>query len=153
MFDGYDDVRAAAERGRAALLADPVAPVPCHCDPLCENFLDMGETMYLIDYEYAGNNDPMFDLGDFSVEAGLGAEEDALLLEGYFDGPPPADAAARMVIHKANCDLFWALWAVIQHVDGNPVDDFWTYGRNRFERCKRLLGSDQFEHAIDVIGT
>ena len=152
IFDGYDEVRATAELGRAALLTRPVLTAPCHCDPLCENLLDTGEVMYLIDYEYAGNNDPMWDLGDFSVEAGLAAEGDAVLLEAYFEGSPPAADVARMVIHKANCDLFWALWAVIQHVNGNPADDFWAYGLNRFERGRKLMESHEFEHAIAVLG-
>src|SRR5688572_8052018 len=151
-FDGYDDVRETAEHGRAALLARPVPAAPSHCDPLCENFLDTGEAMYLIDYEYAGNIDPMWDVGDFAVEAGLGAEGEAALLAAYFDGPSPAADVARMVIHKANCDLFWALWAVIQHVNGNPVDDFWAYGLNRFERCRQLMESDEFERAIATLG-
>ncbi len=151
MPDGYDEVQAEAEVGRAALLANPVAMVPCHCDPLCENFLDTGETTYLIDYEYAGNNDPMWDLGDFSVEAGFGPEHEAVLLEAYFEGPHPAADAARMVVHKANCDLVWSLWGIIQHVNENPVDDFWAYGVGRFERCKRLMESDEFKRAIDTL--
>jgi thiamine kinase-like enzyme len=152
MPDGFDHVQAEAELGRAALLANPVPVAPCHCDPLCENFLDTGEMTYLIDYEYAGNNDPMWDLGDFSVEAGLGPEHEAVLLGAYFGGShPPADAA-RMVIHKANCDLVWSLWGVIQHVNGNPADDFWAYGVGRFERCKALMESDEFRRAIAPLG-
>jgi thiamine kinase-like enzyme len=152
MPHGFDDVQAEAELGRAALLANPVPVAPCHCDPLCENFLDTGEMTYLIDYEYAGNNDPMWDLGDFSVEAGLGPEHEAVLLGAYFGGShPPADAA-RMVIHKANCDLVWSLWGVIQHVNGNPADDFWAYGVGRFERCKALMESDEFKRAIATLG-
>lgn len=152
MPDGFDDVQADAEVGRAALLANAVPVVPCHCDPLCENFLDTGEATYLIDYEYAGNNDPMWDLGDFSVEAGFGPEHDAVLLDAYFEGQHPAEDAARMVIHKANCDLVWSLWGIIQHVNENPVDDFWAYGVGRFERCKTLMESDDFKRAIAVLG-
>ena len=40
--DGYDAVQAEAEAARAALARDPAALAPCHCDPLCENFLDTG---------------------------------------------------------------------------------------------------------------
>jgi thiamine kinase-like enzyme len=151
MPDGFEAVQADAEQGRAALIANPVPVAPCHCDPLCENFLDTGDTMYLIDYEYAGNNDPMWDLGDFSVEAGFGPEHDAVLLDAYFDGAPPADAAARMVIHKANCDLVWSLWGILQHVNENPVDDFWAYGVGRFERCKKLMDSDDFKRALATL--
>ena len=149
--DGYDDVQHQAEIVRAALEAAPVPLVPCHCDPLCENFLDTGDRMYLIDYEYAGNNDPMWDLGDFSVEAMFTAEQDDVLLRTYFDGDPPPDQVGRMIAYKALCDLLWTLWGVIQVVNENPVDDFWAYATNRFERCKALMATPGFDAHIAAI--
>jgi thiamine kinase-like enzyme len=149
--DGYETVLAAAVRARAALARRPAERVPSHCDPLCENFLDTGARMYLIDYEYAGNNDPMWDLGDLSVEGGFDAEQDSELLHAYFDGPPPTTDAARMVIYKAMCDLLWTLWGVIQHIDGNPADDFWTYAVGRLQRCSTLMASREFDDALAVL--
>lgn len=149
--DGYDEVQRAAERARAALEARPVAPAPCHCDPLCENFLDTGTRMYVIDYEYAGNNDPMWDLGDLSVEGGFDERQDDLLMRAYFGGDPPPEQTARMVIHKAMCDLLWTLWGVIQHVNDNPADDFWAYAVGRFERCQALMASERFADSVAVL--
>jgi thiamine kinase-like enzyme len=146
--DGYDTAQAQAADARAALEANPVALAPSHCDPLCENFLDTGDTMYVIDYEYSGNNDPMWDLGDLSVEGGFGPEQDAALLAAYFDGDVPSAQRSRMVIHKAMCDLLWTLWGVIQHVNENPVDDFWAYATGRFERCQALMATDEFFDAV-----
>jgi thiamine kinase-like enzyme len=107
--------------------------------------------MYVIDYEYAGNNDPAWDLGDLSVEGAFTDEQDAVLLRAYFDGEPPAADAARMVIHKAMCDLLWTLWGVIQHVNDNPADDFWAYATGRFERCRTLMQTERFEQAIATL--
>ena len=137
--DGYEELQATAEATRAALEAAPRPLVPSHCDPLCENFLDTGERMYVIDYEYSGNNDPMWDLGDLSVEGSFGPEQDAALLHAYFGGEPPAHEVGRMVAYKAMCDLLWTLWGVIQHANGNPAEDFWAYASGRFERCARLM--------------
>ena len=149
--EGYNDVQRQAEVARAALEAAPAALVPSHCDPLCENFLDTGTRMFIIDYEYAGNNDPMWDLGDLSVEGEFGSEQDAALLRAYFGGDPPADQRGRMVAYKALCDLLWTLWGVIQHVNGNPADDFWAYAVGRFERCKALMSTLDFDAQIDAI--
>lgn len=149
--DGYDAVQRRAEVARAALESAPVQLAPCHCDPLCENFLDTGERMFIIDYEYAGNNDPMWDLGDLSVEGGFGEQQDDALLRAYFGGESPADQRGRMVAYKALCDLLWTLWGVIQHVNGNPADDFWAYAVGRFERCKMLMSSDDFDAQIAAI--
>ncbi|HAP77128.1 MAG TPA: LPS biosynthesis choline kinase [Acidimicrobiaceae bacterium] len=139
--DGYEALQAEADATRLALESRPVPLVPSHCDPLCENFLDTGDRMYVIDYEYAGNNDPMWDLGDLSVEGGFGPEQDAELLHAYFGAEPrPADVG-RMTAYKAMCDLLWTLWGVIQHVNDNPADDFWAYAVGRFERCATLMSS------------
>ncbi len=148
---GYDDVQGQAEVVRAALEARPAPLVPSHCDPLCENFLDTGTRMFIIDYEYAGNNDPMWDLGDLSVEGEFGPEQDDALLRAYFSGDPPADQRGRMVAYKALCDLLWTLWGVIQHVNGNPADDFWAYAVGRFERCKALMSTPDFDSQIGAI--
>ncbi len=74
---GYHDVLHEAEAVRAALSARPLPLAPCHCDPLCENFLDTGTVMWIVDWEYSGMNDPMWDLGDLSVEGGFDADQDA----------------------------------------------------------------------------
>ena len=55
---------------------------------MVENCLDDGEHMYIIDFEYAGNNDPMWDLGDLSVEGAFNDEQDLRLLHAYFGAEP-----------------------------------------------------------------
>lgn len=149
--DGYHDAVAEAASVRDALAAHPVAPRPCHCDPLCENFLDTGARMWIVDWEYSGMNDPMWDLGDLSVEAGFDAGQDRRLIDTYFGGSASAFDFGRMVIYKAMCDLLWTLWGLIQHANKNPADDFWTYSLNRFERCKSLMRSPDFSAHLDAV--
>ena len=149
--DGYDQLQQAAEGARAALTARPAPLAPCHNDPLAENFLDTGERMVLVDWEYAGMNDPMWDLGDLSVEADFAPAQDEALLRAYFGGAAPPAEAGRMVISKGLCDLVWTLWGLIQVMNANPVDDFWAYALNRFERCRRLMASAEFAHAVDAV--
>ena len=86
-----------------------------------------------------------------SVEAGFGADQDAALLQAYFAGRPPAAQVGRMVMYKAMCDLLWTLWGVIQVANENPVDDFWAYAVNRFERCKALMGGSEFGRHLDAV--
>ena len=73
--DGYAAVQHQADAVRQALGLHDLPLAPCHCDPLAENFLDTGERVFIIDYEYAGNNDPMWDLGDLAVEAAFDGEQ------------------------------------------------------------------------------
>lgn len=149
--EGYADGLKEAEAVRAALATHPVPLVPCHCDPLAENFLDTGARMWIVDWEYSGMNDPMWDLGDLSVEAAFGEAEDEAMVTAYFDGAPSDFDRGRMVIYKAMCDLLWTLWGLIQLANDNPAEDFAAYAENRFRRCRALMETPVFaEHLAAV---
>jgi thiamine kinase-like enzyme len=149
--EGYHDVLAAAKDVRAALAAHPLPLKPCHCDPLCENFLDTGRRMWIVDWEYSGMNDPLWDLGDLSVEGGFSAIQDEEMIRAYFGGEPAAAERGRIVIYKAMCDLLWTLWGLIQHANQNPADDFWAYALNRFGRCKALMATPDFKGHVAAV--
>lgn len=149
--EGYHDVVARAENVRTALAAHPLPSVASHCDPLCENFLDTGERIWIVDWEYSGMNDPMWDLGDLSVEGGFDAAQDAALLEAYFDGAPKPADRGRMVIYKAMCDLLWTLWGLIQLANDNPAEDFRAYADGRFARCRKLMASVEFATSLETV--
>ena len=148
---GYHDVVREAEDVRSALAAHPLPNVACHCDPLCENFLDTGTRMWIVDWEYSGMNDPMWDLGDLSVEGKFDADQDEEMIRAYFGGAPRPAERGRIVIYKAMCDLLWTLWGLIQHANQNPADDFWRYSINRFERCKALMATPDFPRHVAAV--
>merc|ERR1719433_245956 len=154
--DGYDEALEAAQGVREALAARPLPSAPCHCDPLCENFIDdEGDRncMWIVDFEYGGMNDPLWDIGDLCVEAGLDSTHEAMLLEAYFgaDTPPSPAEHGRVVLYKAMCDLLWTLWGLVQHKNGNPAEDFWAYSLDRFGRCCKLMAEPAFaEHVAAV---
>ncbi len=149
--EGYTGAVAASEPLKQALLANPAKLAPCHCDPLCENFLDDGKRMWIIDWEYSGMNDPLWDLGDLSVEAEFDAAQDIEMLRAYFGAEPNAAQIGRMTIYKAMCDLLWTLWGLIQHADGNTAEDFWAYASGRFERCKTLMSAPDMPGHIAAV--
>ena len=149
--EGYHDVVREAGVVRAALDAHALPLVACHCDPLCENFLDTGERMWLVDWEYSGMNDPLWDLGDVSVEAGFDAAQDEQMMRAYFSGEARPAERGRIVIYKAMCDLLWTLWGLIQHANRNPADDFWAYSITRFGRCKALMATPDFSRHVSAV--
>ncbi len=148
---GFSETQQDAEAVREALSQHELPSKPCHCDPMVENCIDNGQQMYIIDFEYAGNNDPMWDLADISVEGDFTAEQDRVFLEAYFGHAPDAFDVGRMVMYKAMCDLLWTLWGVVQHVNHNPADDFWSYAVGRLQRCKNLMASEAFANHLEAV--
>lgn len=149
--DGYHDVVREAETVRAALAAHPAPLAPCHCDPLCENFLDTGTRMWIVDWEYSGMNDPMWDLGDLSVEGEFDPGQDQEMLLAYFGRDPKPAEHGRVIIYKAMCDLLWTLWGLIQLANDNPAEDFRAYADGRFARCKSLMASAEFPDHVEAV--
>ena len=149
--DGYHDVVREAQTIRTALAAHPVEIVACHCDPLCENFLDTGERMWIVDWEYSGMNDPMWDLGDLAVEGAFDEAQEDEMLRAYFGGEPSPAAHGRVVIYKAMCDLLWTLWGLIQLANDNPADDFRAYAGGRFARCRALMTTPGFSLHVAAV--
>lgn len=148
---GYHDVLKESGEVRAALAAHSLPLVACHCDPLCENFLDTGERMWIVDWEYSGMNDPLWDLGDLSVEGEFNSEQEEEMIRAYFDGPASDAELGRIVIYKAMCDLLWTLWGLIQFANKNTADDFWAYSLKRFDRCKALMGQASFPRHVHAV--
>ncbi|MBB6413436.1 phosphotransferase family protein [Mesorhizobium sangaii] len=148
---GYHDVVREAGSVRSALAAHPLPLAACHCDPLCENFLDTGDRMWIVDWEYSGMNDPLWDLGDLSVEGKFDTAQDEEMMRAYFGGEARAAEHGRIVIYKAMCDLLWTLWGLIQLANSNPVDDFRAYADGRFARCKALMETPEFSRHLAAI--
>ena len=93
-------VRIPAAYHEAKLRADaiearrgPHALCLCHNDLLNANFLDDGERLRLVDWEYAGMGDRFFDLANFAVNHGLDEAGELALLEAYFGEAREGDLA------------------------------------------------------------
>lgn len=150
--EGYQKALREAAGLRRVLAARPMPSAPCHCDPLADNFLDDGKRMWLVDWEYSGMNDPMWDLGDMSLEAGLDAGQEAEMFTAYFGGEPAPAARGRIAVYKAMCDLVWTLWGLNQHASGNPADEFLAYANRRLHRCRATMADPGFAAGVAAIG-
>jgi thiamine kinase-like enzyme len=153
--EDYYEVEREAEAVRRVLQASPVGLAPCHNDPWPGNFViaSSGGRLHLIDWEFSGMNDPMWDLGDLSVEAGFGPEQDQTMMEAYCGGCAHPVLYSRLELYKAMSDLLWSLWGLIQYANGNPSDDFLAYAQGRLERCKARIGSEDFGRHLTVVAT
>jgi Ser/Thr protein kinase RdoA (MazF antagonist) len=113
-----------AEAARLALAADPARLRPCHCDPTGANLLDTGERVWLVDWEYSGMNDPMWDLAYLSVQSDFDPALDEALLAAYLGRPPGQRDRSRMALYPALVELLSALWALVQQCVGTRLATF-----------------------------
>jgi thiamine kinase-like enzyme len=151
--EGYHEASRKARAVRRALEASPAPLVPCHNDPWPGNLIDADGRIYLIDWEYSGMNDPVWDLADLSVEAGFDAEQDRAMMETYHGTKPSPALYSRLEIYKAMSDLHWSVWGFVQHARGNPAEDFWSYGLERLGRSEARMGGADFGWHLGVVRT
>jgi thiamine kinase-like enzyme len=140
--DGYREWLPSIARIERAVNAGALPSVPCHNDLLCENFIDDGEMLRIVDYELSGNNDPCFDLGNTAQEAELGPELRTALCQAYF-GRADAQQLARMNLYALMSDVGWTLWGAIQARISAVDFDFTGYYVGRWERALEVLTSDR----------
>ncbi len=125
-------LQAAAARLEQAV--GPIALVLGHNDLLPANFIDDGHRLWLVDWEYAGFNTPLFDLGGLSSNAGFSAAEDEALLEAYFGRP--ADDELRRRFHAMRCAslLRETLWGLVSERHAALDFDYAAYGASYLAR-------------------
>ena len=137
MYEGWENVRSQVMKLESYLNEIGVDLKPCHNDALYENFIKASDgTIYLIDWEYSGMNDPMADFAALFIEASFTKENQDYILGKYFNGLIPDHTCEKILCYEILWDYLWAQWTVIKESKG---DDFGTYGKDRFERAKSNL--------------
>jgi thiamine kinase-like enzyme len=147
---GYREHLGQLPRIEAALAAHPLATVPCHNDLLADNYLDDGERLWLVDWEYSGNNDPTFELGNTCQELEYDERQAAELCAAYFGEASPA-LLARMHLQMIMSDVGWTLWAAIQARISTIDYDFTGWAEERWARASSALDGPEFESWLDVV--
>ena len=135
-YPDYEQVKGSVMEIKHAVDAEGEAPrVPCHNDSLMGNWVLDGEgKLYLIDWEYSGMNEAMWDLSCLSIEADYGEENDEELLCAYYGRKPVTEEKKRFVAAKMYVDYLWTLWGLTRvPFDGDFMQE---YADARYERVK-----------------
>jgi len=143
----YEQATMIGRRIERAFLVDPVEIRPCHNDLLNANFIDDGARIRIVDWEYAGMGDPFFDLGNFSINHELTADEDAFLLSSY-EGSIRVDRLARLTLMRVVSDFREAMWGVLQQGISTLDIDFVAYAGQHFDRLLANASTPGFESAL-----
>jgi thiamine kinase-like enzyme len=150
--DKYLDYEGHIADLKKALSVLPSEIVPCNNDLLPGNFIDDGEKIWLIDYEYSGNNDACFELGNIWAEAFL--EYDALveLIDSYYGAHRP-EKIARAWLQSLMAKYGWTLWAAIQASISDIDFDFRAWGGEKFDLAQSQFSSELFKKSLIAAAT
>jgi len=135
---------------RRALAATADVTVPCNNDLLAANFIDDGSRIWLIDYEYSGNNDPCFELGNIWAECQLSVDALAELVAAYYGRPRRSKLARARLLGLAG-KYGWTLWGAIQHAVSPIEFDFWSWAMERFEGAAAGLTGPAFGRLLQEV--
>jgi len=138
-YDDYEEVKKNVMDIKAAVDATGLATrVPCHNDSLIGNWvLREDGKLYLIDWEYSGMNEPMWDLSCLSIEANYSEKNDDELLAAYFGRPVTIEEKRRFIAAKLYVDYLWTLWGLTRvPFDGGFMQE---YADNRYARLRKNI--------------
>jgi thiamine kinase-like enzyme len=121
--------------------------VPCNNDLLAENFIDCDGEMRLIDYEYSGNNEPSFELGNIWSESNLSHGQLEQLVHEYY-GAPLANKVARCRVWGLMSKYGWTLWGSIQAGISDIDFDFWGWAMEKYDRAVAEFDGPDFERLL-----
>jgi thiamine kinase-like enzyme len=123
---------------------------PCHNDLLLGNIIraQEGDTLLLVDWEYAGMGHPFFDLGNLAVNNALDGEAEERLLSAYLGEPATESSRALLKIMRALSDAREAGWGVVQANVSDLDFDFAGYAAEHFERLLAAAREPEFEECL-----
>ena len=142
--DDYVSYGADFLRIQGALASRPLPTVPCNNDLLAGNIVDDGERLWLIDSDYAGNNDAYFELGNSWTECELDDEHLAELVTAYVGHEDPV-LIARARLQATVSRYGWSLWGFIQAATNDDDFDFHGWGQERFDLAVEDFRNPQFD--------
>src|SRR5579862_5492775 len=148
--DRYEEFEPQIRALEDAMHARPEETVPCNNDLLAENFIEVGGELRLIDYEYSGNNEPSFELGNVWSESNLSIDQLRALVTRYF-GRPLRNKVARARAWGLMSKYGWTLWGSIQDGISDLDFDFWGWAMEKYERAVEELDGPQFEQMLEDV--
>ncbi|WP_267550554.1 choline/ethanolamine kinase family protein [Rhizobium rhizogenes] len=105
-----------------------------HNDLLAANFLDDGKRLWLIDWDYAGFNTPLFDLGGLASNNEFSEQQEVAMLEAYFEAPVSDDLRRRYQAMKCASLLRETMWSMVSEIHSDIEFDYSSYTAENLRR-------------------
>jgi thiamine kinase-like enzyme len=148
--DRYEEFEPKIREVERAMRVRSESSVPCNNDLLAENFILVNGEMRLIDYEYSGNNEASFELGNVWSESNLSQEQLEELVSAYW-GRPLRNKVARARLWGLMSKYGWTLWGSIQDGISDIDFDFWGWAMEKYERAVEELDGAHFRELLEDV--
>lgn len=125
-FEGFEELYQTMLKVHKKITSDKYSKnILCHCDCYSPNFLfNDNNDLFLIDWEYSGNDDPASDLGTFICCSTYTYEESLKIIEKYLNHKPESQELAHYLGYVAEASYYWYVWSLYQETRGNPVGEW-----------------------------
>ena len=107
-----------------------------HNDLLAANFIDDGERLWLLDWDYAGYNTALFDLANLSSNNDLSPEQEDVILEIYYRQPATDRLRHRFAAMKCVSLLRETLWSIVSEIHSTLDFDYMNYTNKNLSRLE-----------------
>jgi thiamine kinase-like enzyme len=144
----YDEHAEAFHAIESVLTATDQTTAPCNNDLLAGNFIEDGNRVWIIDYEYSGNNDPCFELGNIWSECGLSTDQLEELVTAYY-GRALRHKIARAHLQGIVAKYGWTLWGCIQNGSSSIDVDFWAWATERYDAAVAEFRGPHLQRLLD----
>ncbi len=118
-----------------------------HNDLLAGNFIDDGSRLWLIDWDYAGFNSPLFDLGNLASNNEFSRDQESRLLELYFEAPPDDRLMRRYDAMKCASLLRETMWSMVSEIHSELDFDYAAYTAENLARFEAAYTQFSGEHS------
>jgi thiamine kinase-like enzyme len=148
--DQYLEMEPRVQRLEEILTSTPEELVPCNNDLLAENFMDDGEKIWIIDFEYSGQNEASFEIGNLASESFLNEEKLEHLCDAYWQAHIPSKIN-RAMAWSMIARFGWVLWASIQEAI-SPIDfDFRSWGMVKWNSVLPELQGSRYQKVFEKL--
>ncbi len=121
-------------------MVGPVRIVFAHNDLLAANFIDDGKRLWLVDWDYAGFNSPLFDLANLCSNSDVTDADEGWLLESYFEAPMSGRLRRSYAAMKCASLLREAMWSMVSEIHSTLDFDYVAYTGDYLARFERAYG-------------
>src|SRR5699024_8200680 len=126
-----------------------VIETPCHIDAACSNMIyDSNGGLFLIDWEYSGMFDPMWDIATLFLSFNMTSDEEMFFLKYYFQLDLTTEELQRILLHKVFQDYLWTLWIYFKDSKGN---NYLSDAKNRIERAQENIQRYDANYNEDIV--